>query len=192
MEFITILGIAFSLAMDAFSVCVAAGTTISGPTFRHYFRFSWHFGLFQFLMPVIGYYCGVLIADIIKHYDHWIALVLLSAIGIKMIWESFKKDDGNGNGGKDPSRGFTLILLSIATSIDAAAAGLSLAAMSIPVLFPALIIGTVCIFCSAFGLFLGNRLGLKIGKWAERFGGLVLVLIGVRICLEHLLQECRP
>ena len=187
MQFITILGIAFSLAMDAFSVSVASGVKIPNPTFRHYFRFSWHFGLFQFLMPVTGYYAGILIADIIREFDHWIALIILSVIGIKMIWESFKKDNDDSFERKDPSRGMTLVMLSIATSIDAAAVGLSFAALGIPVLFPAGVIGVVCIFCSAFGLYLGNKIGLKIGKWAERFGGLVLVLLGIKICLEHIL-----
>ena len=186
MEFITIIGIAVSLAMDAFSVCVAGGVKIEKPSFRHYFRFSWHFGLFQFLMPIIGYYAGVLIADIICRFDHWIALILLSVIGIKMLWESFGNDDEKKDV-KDPSRGLTLIMLSIATSIDAAAVGLSFAALNIPILFPSIIIGVVCIVFSAFGLFLGTRIGLKIGKWAERFGGVVLVLLGVKICLEHLL-----
>lgn len=186
MQFITILGIAFSLAMDAFSVSVAGGVKISKPTFRHYFRFSWHFGLFQFLMPIIGYYAGILIADYIYTFDHWIALIILSVIGIKMIWESFKQGGGSQDGA-DPSRGMTLIMLSIATSIDASAVGLSFAALNIPVLFPAVIIGIVCIICSAFGVYLGNKIGLRIGKWAERFGGLVLVLLGVKICLEHLI-----
>ena len=98
-----------------------------------------------------------------------------------------KNDDNGSPEKKDPSRGMTLVMLSVATSIDAAAIGLSLAALKEPVMFPAVIIGIVCIFCSAFGLFLGSRIGIKIGKWAERFGGLVLILLGLKICLEHLL-----
>jgi len=186
MQLLTILGIAVSLAMDAFSVSVASGAKIPEPTFRHYFRLSWHFGLFQFFMPLIGYYAGILVADLICQFDHWIALALLSAIGLKMIWESFTNDTGEKDG-KDPSRGMMLITLSIATSVDAAAVGISFAALRIPILMPSVIIGVVCIAFSAAGLYLGNLIGLKIGRWAERFGGLVLILLGVKICLEHIL-----
>jgi len=189
MTLITVIGVAFSLAMDAFSVCVAGGVKIKHPTFRHYFRFSWHFGLFQFLMPILGYYLGVLVEDIIRDYDHWIALVILSIIGGKMLWESFSGRDDDQCDVKDPSRGWTLVLLSLATSIDAAAVGLSFAALNIPIFGPAVIIGAVCIFCSAAGLYLGKKIGLVIGKWAERFGGLVLIMIGVKICLEHCLLQ---
>ncbi len=90
MEIIVITGIAISLAMDAFSVCIAAGVKIKKLNFRHYFRLAFHFGLFQFFMPIIGFYSGVMIEKLISSYDHWIALILLSFIGIKMIWESFQ------------------------------------------------------------------------------------------------------
>lgn len=185
MGFLETAGIAVSLAMDAFSICVAAGVTIQNITFRHYFRLAFHFGLFQFLMPVAGYYGGVMVENIIGRYDHWIALILLNLIGLKMIWESFdteKKVDEK----KDPSRGLTLVVLSVATSIDAAAVGFSLAALDIPVLLPAVIIGLVCVFFSALGLFLGNKIGSFIGTWAERAGGLILMLIGLKILFEHL------
>ncbi|NLE01771.1 MAG: manganese efflux pump [Fibrobacter sp.] len=187
MEFITIVGISLSLAMDAFSVCVAAGSKIKQPTLRHYFRLAFHFGFFQFLMPVIGFYGGVLIEGIISSYDHWIAMVILSVIGAKMVWESFKNDkedvDAKGN---DPSRGMTLVLLSIATSIDAAAVGFSFAALKISIVQPAIIIGIICAAVSAVGISLGEKIGSKTGSWAERFGGLVLIAIGIRILIEHL------
>jgi putative Mn2+ efflux pump MntP len=186
MSILTITVIAVGLAMDAFSVCVAAGVKIKKITYRHYFRLAFHFGLFQFLMPVLGYYGGVLIEKIICDYNHWIALSLLSFIGIKMIWESFKKQDEH-NENKDPSRGITLIMLSIATSIDAAAVGFSFAALKAPIIMPAIIIGLICILFSLIGLFLGDKIGSKLGVWAERFGGTVLIGIGIKILLEHLL-----
>ncbi|MBN1756727.1 MAG: manganese efflux pump [Chitinispirillaceae bacterium] len=186
MEFLTIFGIALSLAMDAFSVCVVAGVKIGTPTLRHYFRLSFHFGLFQFLMPILGYYGGVMIESIISRYGHWIALIILSFIGAKMLWESFKDTDKNDSlSFVDPSRGMTLVMLSIATSIDAAAIGFSVAALSIPILKPAIIIGIVCAVCSAVGLFLGTIIGLKIGAWAERLGGVVLIAIGIKIVSER-------
>lgn len=187
MEFVTVFLIALSLAADAFSVCVASGVKIKSPNPRQYFRFSFHFGLFQFLMPVTGYYGGVVIADIISAYDHWIALVVLSFIGGKMLWESFKHDDEKEETTfKDPSKGLSLVMLSVATSIDAAAVGFSLAALNISVLLPAVIIGIVCVACSAIGLFIGSRIGAAVGTWAERFGGVILIGIGVKILLEHL------
>jgi len=186
MGLLAISGIAVSVAMDAFSVCIAAGVKIRKLTAGHYFRLAFSFGLFQFLMPVLGYYGGVMIENVISSYDHWIVLILLSFIGIKMIWESFSKDSGDElTDAKDPSRGMTLIMLSIATSIDAAAVGFSFAALRIQILVPAFIIGIVCVVFSAGGLLLGNRIGSAVGVWAERFGGLILIIIGIKILIEH-------
>ncbi len=185
MGFIAISGIAISLAMDAFSVCVAAGVKIKDVTFRHYFRLAFHFGLFQFLMPLIGFYSGVLIESLIRRYDHWIALILLSLIGIKMIWESFKQKETD-SAPKDPSRGLSLVMLSIATSIDAAAVGLSFAALELPIFIPSIIIGAVCALFSAIGLYLGTTMGSFLGVWAERLGGSILIGIGMKILFEHL------
>ena len=185
MGIITLIGIALSLAFDAFSVCVAAGVKIRNISYRHYFRLAFHFGLFQFLMPILGYYGGVAMKSIISRYNHWIALSLLSIIGIKMIWESFQQN-GNVTMKNDPSRGITLVFLSIATSIDAAAVGFSLAALQIPILFPSIIIGVVCLLLSALGLFLGNKIGLFIGNWAERLGGIILISIGLKIMIQNI------
>lgn len=188
MEFITVFLIALGLAADAFSVCVASGAKIKKPTLRQYFRFSFHFGLFQFLMPVIGYYGGVAVEKFISSYDHWIAMVILSIIGGKMLWETFKDDDEKNDAAvfRDPSKGWSLVMLSVATSIDAAAVGFSLAALRVSVVTPAVIIGIVCALCSAIGLTIGARIGAAVGVWAERFGGVVLIGIGVKILLEHL------
>lgn len=181
-----IVFIAIGLAMDAFSVCIVSGVKIRKPNTWHYFRLSFHFGFFQFLMPIAGYYSGVFVESIISHYDHWIAFILLSLIGIKMIWESKDQDSTEDEDNhKDPSRGISLITLSIATSIDAAAVGFSFAALQIPIFMPAVIIGFVCIAFSAAGLFIGNRIGLFVGSWAERLGGFVLIMIGLKILIEH-------
>ena len=186
MGFIAIAGIAISLAMDAFSVCVAAGFRTKDVTFRHYFRLAFHFGLFQFFMPLLGYFAGVLIENILEQYGPWIAMSLLSFIGIKMIWESLHSDELDKNE-KDPSRGSSLVMLSVATSIDAAAVGLSFNALGLPILIPSVIIGIVCALFSAIGVYLGNKIGSFLGVWAERFGGAILISIGVKILLEHVL-----
>jgi putative Mn2+ efflux pump MntP len=188
MEFITVLLIALGLAADAFSVCIASGVKIKKPNVHQYFRFSFHFGLFQFLMPIIGYYGGVAVEKFISAYDHWIAMVLLSIIGGKMLLETFHEDDEKKDECElqDPSRGWSLVMLSVATSIDAAAIGFSLAALRVPVVTPAVIIGIVCALCSAIGLTIGARIGSAVGVWAERFGGIVLIGIGLKILLEHI------
>ncbi len=179
--------IATGLAMDAFSVCVVSGIKIRKPTSWHYFRLSFHFGLFQFLMPLVGYYGGVMMESIIKSYNHWIAFILLFIIGLKMFWESFYPDNKEkADNQKDPSRGMSLITLSIATSIDAAAVGFSFAALKIPIILPAIIIGLACIGFSVLGLYIGKRIGVFAGAWAERVGGIILVLIGVKILIDHL------
>ena len=181
---LTIIGIAISLAMDAFSVSITSGVKVRQPDFGHYFRVAFHFGLFQFLMPILGFYSGVLFQNLIQRFDHWIAFALLAFIGGKMFWESFQVGDEEGT--CDPTRVRTLILLAVATSIDAAAIGFTLAALDVPVLLPSVIIGIVCVFFSALGMFIGCRIGSLIGKWAERFGGIVLIGIGIRILVGHL------
>lgn len=184
MNTLMLLGIASGLAMDAFSVSLTSGVVIKTPTPRHYFRLAFHFGLFQFLMPILGFYGGVLFESAIKKYDHWIAFVLLLFVGGKMLIDSFQSNDDKPL--KDPSRGKTLILLSLATSIDAAAIGFTMAALGLPIIIPSAVIGIVCLLFSTAGVFLGCRLGQVFGKWAERFGGVVLIAIGTKILIEHL------
>jgi manganese efflux pump family protein len=185
MNFFEILLIALSLAMDAFAVCLGAGAQkwTSGP--RPVFRLAFHFGLFQFLMPVIGWFAGTTIVRYISAYDHWVAFGLLAFVGIRMIRSSFDPEDGEQK--NDPSRGWTLVLLAFATSIDALAIGFSLGLVGVTIWYPAVVIGVVTGLISWLGIFLGNRLGQKFGKRMEIIGGIILILIGVRILLAHLL-----
>jgi len=185
MNFIEILLIAFSMAMDAFSVCIGAGaqTRTNGP--RPTFRLAFHFGFFQFLMPVIGWLAGTTIERYIASFDHWIAFGLLAFVGIRMIRSGFDPDAEPQK--NDPSRGWTMVLLSFAVSIDALAVGLSLGLVGVFVWYPAIVIGVVTGMMSWLGLKIGNRLGAKFGKRMEIVGGIVLILIGARIVLSHLL-----
>ncbi|MGA2489252.1 MAG: manganese efflux pump MntP family protein [Anaerolineales bacterium] len=185
MNFFEILLIALSLAMDAFAVCLSVGTQkqTSGP--RPVFRLAFHFGLFQFLMPVIGWFAGTTILRYISAYDHWVAFVLLAFVGIRMVRSGFRTDAEELK--NDPSRGWTLILLALATSIDALAIGFSLGVVGVTIWYPAIVIGVVTGLISWLGIFLGNRLGQMFGKRMEIIGGIVLILIGVRILLVHLL-----
>lgn len=185
MDIITIFFIATALAMDAFAVAVTAGFQIKALNYRHIFRLSWHFGLFQALMPVIGWFSGRMVVSCIEKYDHWIAFFLLLWVGINMIRESFDADADKKR--QDPTRGIRLVVLSIATSIDALAVGFSLAALNVPILLPVVIIGCVALLFTWLGLVLGHRFlsSKKFGKKAELLGGAILILIGIKILFEH-------
>jgi len=185
MNFVGILFIALGLAMDAFAVCLGAGTTqhIKGP--RPVFRLAFHFGLFQALMPILGWLVGSTINQWIAPFDHWIAFALLAFVGVRMIRSGL--DSAGESHTTDPSRGATLIMLSVATSIDAFAVGLSLAVLNIGIIYPAIVIGLVAGGMSLLGLALGNRLGKTFGKRMEIIGGLILIAIGVQVVISHLM-----
>ncbi len=185
MDLAGIIGIAVALAMDAFSVSIVAGMVIPHPTPRHYFRLAFHFGLFQFLMPVIGYCGGAFVENLIRDYDHWVAMALLAFIGGRMIRDSYSPNDSDRIQG-DPSRGWTLVLLSLATSIDALAVGLGIGVLGKPILFPSVVIGLVCALFSITGIALGKKAGRLLGRRVMRIGGLILIAIGIRIVFEHL------
>jgi manganese efflux pump family protein len=185
LDFLPLMGIAIGLAMDAFSVAVATGLVLGSASPRQTFRLSFHFGLFQFLMPIIGWFLGSTVAVYISAYDHWLAFVLLGYVGGKMIWESIFGDGGGLRG--DPTKWPTLIVLAVATSIDALAVGLSLALLNVPVFYPATVIGIVAAALTFVGLRVGKRAGRLLGIWMERLGGLVLIGIGAKIILEHTL-----
>jgi putative Mn2+ efflux pump MntP len=185
MDWISILIIAVGLGMDAFAVSIVAGSRRNSLGFRPLFRLSFHFGLFQFLMPLIGWFLGTSVSQYIMDFDHWIAFALLSFIGIKMLRESFsKKQDDKPI--CDPTRGGTLIMLSVATSIDALAVGLSLAFLGIEIWVPAIVIGLVALAMTAIGMIFGKSLGTRFGKFMELIGGFVLIGIGIRILIEHI------
>ncbi|MCF8110487.1 MAG: manganese efflux pump MntP family protein [Desulfobacteraceae bacterium] len=178
-----IILIAVSLAMDAFAVSVAAGTAGQLPK-RAVFRLSFHFGLFQFMMPVIGWYAGSHIAPLISAVDHWVAFALLLLVGFRMIKSGLAPESETVS--RDPSRGLTLVMLSVATSIDALAVGFSLAMMEVAIWYPAVIIGLVTSAMSLAGIRLGTFFGKKLGPRMEIAGGIVLILIGLRILAADL------
>jgi manganese efflux pump family protein len=181
---ISVIFLALALAMDAFAVALSTGGYLRSVSPRQAFRLSFHFGLFQFLMPLLGWFTGVQISHLISDYDHWIAWGLLTAIGAKMIYEA-----GHGDSlfKTDVTRGMTLVGLSIATSIDALAVGLSLAILNTDIFFPSLVIGIVAAAMTLLGLRIGERFSHRYGKFIERAGGIVLLLIGLKILVEHLM-----
>ncbi len=182
MNTVTMLSMALALAMDAFAVAVAIAASLHMLTDRHIFRLSWHFGLFQFLMPIIGWSIGEGLLVFIKGIAPWVAFGLLCFLGIKMIWESRHIEIKGQH--YDPTRGWSLIALSIATSVDALAVGVSLALVHCSILQAAIIIGLVA-FCMTFaGTKVGKRVGIYAGKWAERAGGVVLMIVAFNILLK--------
>ena len=185
MSTLTVIGIAFALAMDAFAVAIAVGARLERLTFRRMFRLSFHFGLFQFFMPIIGWAAGTQVSQYVSAFDHWVAAGLLWLIGGKMIYEAISEDETRDP--SDPTRGMTMVMLSIATSIDALAVGLTLGMLGVSVWFPALIIGLVAGGMTLLGIKLGGRIGSFWGKRVEIIGGLVLISIGIKILAEHTL-----
>jgi len=184
MSLATTFLIALSMAMDAFAVSLCSGVKI-GPGPRPVFRIAFHFGLFQALLPVVGWLFGNTIEPLVKNVDHWVAFGLLAFVGVRMIRSGLSKSEEEIV--KDPSRGWTMVMLSIAVSIDALAIGLSLAFLGVDIWTPALIIGLVTGILSLIGLQVGNGVGKRFGKPVEVFGGLVLIGIGVRIVVSHLI-----
>jgi putative Mn2+ efflux pump MntP len=184
MSLTTIFLIALSMAMDAFAVSLCSGVKI-GPGPRPVFRIAFHFGLFQTLLPIVGWLFGNTIEPLVRGFDHWVAFGLLAFVGVRMIRSGFGKDEEKSL--KDPSRGWTMVMLSIAVSIDALAIGLSLGVIGVTIWTPALIIGLVTGALSLIGLRVGNGVGKRYGKPVEILGGLVLIGIGVRIVVSHLM-----
>ena len=178
MHYLEIILLAFALALDAFAVSLGSGSAGQVRGLRASVRLAFHFGLFQALMPVAGWFLGKGFESVVKAYDHWIAFVLLVLIGGKMIVEAFRGDEKQKT---NPSKGMTMVMLSIATSIDALVVGFSLALVDIYIWTSAAIIGIITGSLSFAGIYLGRRLGHRFGTVMEFIGGLILIAIGVKI-----------
>jgi putative Mn2+ efflux pump MntP len=184
MDMLNIIFIAFGLAMDAFAVSITSGLTINNLKIKHAFRIALFFGLFQAIMPLIGWLSGLTIKDFVMSIDHWIAFILLSFIGCKMIYESTKIKSENIK--TNPLNMYTLLMLSIATSIDALAVGISFAFILISIITPVIIIGVVTFILSFVGVFIGDLKGHLFEGKIEILGGIILIGIGLKILVEHL------
>jgi len=179
--------IALGLAMDAFAVSLGVGTGSSSYSTRSKVRLAFHFGVFQAGMTLFGWLGGTTIEPLIRSFDHWMAFLLLGYVGGKMVWSGLHQDRESYP--SDPTRGGLMVLLSVATSLDALAVGLSMAILRAPILIPSLVIGVVAFLLSAVGLFCGCYFGGRFGKRMEIVGGLLLVGIGLRILLDHLFLQ---
>ena len=184
MSILEILLLGIGLSMDAFAVSICKGLSTKRLQTRHYLIIGAWFGGFQALMPTIGFFLGSTFEQYITAFDHWVAFVLLSVIGAGMIKESLSKEESNGN---DSFSFKTMLLLALATSIDALAVGITFALLpDVNVPLAVCLIGITTFVCSAAGLKVGNLFGLKYKAKAELAGGIILILIGLKILLEHL------
>ncbi|MHB9030560.1 MAG: manganese efflux pump MntP [Candidatus Latescibacterota bacterium] len=186
MPFFELIAIAVGLAMDAFAVSIATGIRLGCVTGRQTFRMAFHFGFFQFLMPILGWMAGAFAGRYISAFDHWVAMALLVFIGGKMVYEALRQEHAPGETiTADPTRGSTLIGLAVATSIDAFAVGLSLGILNLGIVFPSIIIGVVAAAFTTIGMKLGCGIGVLFSRRMEILGGLILIGIGIKIVMEH-------
>ncbi|HAA89225.1 MAG: Putative manganese efflux pump MntP [Thermoanaerobacterales bacterium 50_218] len=183
MDLLTVFFIALGLAMDAFAVSVTSGITMLRPGLRSAFPIAFSFGFFQGFMPVVGWLAATSLARHVESFDHWVAFGLLSFIGFKMIYHSGR---GDTESCFDPLDFWVLLMLAVATSIDALAVGISFAFLQVSIIVPVLVIGAVTFLMSLLGVFLGKRWGYLFGNKVEVLGGLILIGIGLKILLEHL------
>lgn len=182
MSFVELFLIAVGLSMDAFAVSVCKGLSVNRLEKKHAAIVGLYFGGFQFLMPVIGYLLGSRFESLITSVDHWIAFALLLVIGGNMIKESF----GEAEKLNDDFGFKTMVLLAVATSIDALAVGITFAFLQVRIVPATSLIGVTTFCLSALGIYIGHRFGARYKARAERVGGVILILIGVKILLEHL------
>jgi len=181
----SILFIALGLSADCFAVTLSGSISMGSVSLIQKIRTSLTFGIFQGLMPVLGWLAGRTVVNLIADYDHWIAFSLLTFIGIKMIWESIhnKKDHNK----VDITRGLTLLTLAVATSIDALAVGLTFAFLEVNIVLASSVIGIVSLMVTMASFEIGRKAGELIGKSAETIGGVILIVIGLRVLLTHIL-----
>ena len=182
-----LLLLAVGVSMDAFAVSICKGLAMKKATFGASMTCGLWFGGFQALMPLVGYFLGTLFADAIQAIDHWVAFILLGIIGINMLKEAFEKDCDCCKD-KDADLSFkTMLVMAVATSIDAMAVGISLAmAGSVNILTAALLIGVITFAFSAVGVKIGNVFGSRFEKKAQAAGGIILIVLGMKILMEHL------
>lgn len=184
MTFYSIVFIAFGLAMDAFAVSVSNGVAVNNFRIHQKIKMSLWFGIFQSLMPLLGFFLGSAVVKYVAAFDHWIAFICLSLIGLNMIAEARKKEEENKQGVQLSTK--MLLLQAIATSIDAFIIGITFSVLKIQIFTPVLIIGAVCFMLSLIGAFLGEKLGGIFKEKAEILGGVILIIIGLKTLIEHL------
>lgn len=186
LDLTSIFLIAVGLSIDCFAVAVSGSVSLKKISAIQVFRTSIAFGAFQGLMPVLGWLLGQTVMGLVGEYDHWIAFSLLVAIGGRMIWSSFHSNESHRNN-QDITKGISLLVLAIATSIDALAVGLSFAFLKTNMVTACIIIGVVAFIFTTTGFLIGQKVGKIAGERAEIIGGVVLIAIGLRILISHII-----
>lgn len=184
MELFSLIFLSCALGMDAFAVSLCKGFGVQNLRLKHYLIVGIYFGGFQALMPTLGYFIGVAFHSFITNIDHWIAFALLSLIGLKMVKESFKNEDCDTNANQFGFK--TMSALALATSIDALAVGISFAFLKVNLFLAVFLIGLITFILCMLALKLGNQFGIHLKNKVELLGGVVLIILGVKILIEHL------
>ncbi|KPU45108.1 putative manganese efflux pump MntP [Oxobacter pfennigii] len=187
MNLITLVLTAFGLSIDAFAASVTNGIVIHNLKIKHAVKIALYFGFFQAVMPLIGWSVGINFSTYIVEIDHWVAFFVLGYIGIKMVAESFKKEEENEVPSKEenPINDKTLFMLAVATSIDALAVGISFSFLNVAILQSAIVIGVITFIISFAGVIFGKKCGILFKKRAKALGGIILALMGFKILMEH-------
>ena len=185
---ISLILLAIGLAADAFAVAIGQGAVVRTHPWRSALTVGAAFGAAQAIAPLIGWSLTLVLAGLIESVDHWIAFVLLAIVGAKMVWEGFKKDppgEESDPGKEKVAGGWTLLMLAVATSIDAAAAGITLPALGAPILLSVAAIGLITFALSTAGVMIGRAGAKALGSQAEIIGGLILIVIGAKVLIDH-------
>ena len=185
MSFIEVLLIGIGLAMDAFAVSICKGLSIKKISYKKVIAIALYFSIFQALMPLIGYLIGSAFESLITAIDHWLAFFLLSIIGINMLKEAKNENNNNINDKVDFK---TMSVLAIATSIDALTIGITFAFLKTNIINNILTIGITTFIITFFGTIIGNRFGIKYEKKSQIFGGFILIIMGLKILIDHLVN----
>ncbi len=186
MSLFNVILIAFSLAMDSFAVALSNGLLLKEIKIRNGIKVGLFFGFFQFIMPIIGYFFGNFLGKPFFAFNYWVCFIVLVLIGSKMLIESFKKERNEIRDTENILSAKNLIILAIATSIDALAVGISFSILKVDILISSIIIGIVAFLLSFLGVILGKKIGGNFSKNAEKIGGIILIIIGIKILIEYL------
>jgi putative Mn2+ efflux pump MntP len=182
-ELLAVIAIAVGLAMDTFAVSIVTGAAYKQLHIRHALRMAGLFGGFQAFMPVVGYLAGLSVRQYVSNYDHWIAFGILAAVGLKMIYESFKIKEERKT--PNPANLVVVLVLAVATSIDALAVGITLSLITNAIALAVIIIGVITFGLSFAGVYIGKKFGHFFEGGIEIVGGLVLIALGIKIVIQH-------
>ena len=186
LDFFSLILLAIGLSMDVFSVACIVGFGLRGIKREQVLKIASSFGVFHVIMPILGWFAGAAFIDLISGYDHWVAFFLLAFVGGRMFYNSIKNSKEDEPDTNKILENPSLLLFSLAVSIDSIAIGLSFSLERVPILYPAVVIGFTAFVFTFLGIIIGSRVGTKAGRWAELIGGTILIIIGIRVLLSHI------